>query len=1114
MAFRGSLDMEGRKPASRGGAAGQIQSGLVVLFLAVLAWAGGPARAPAADPTAEQVEFFEKRVRPVLAANCHACHSRKTKQKGNLVLDSRAGLLKGGDTGPAVAPGDPGRSLLVKAIGYADEPRMPPRGKLPDGQIADLRAWVEMGAPWPKEAEAGPAAVAAFDLAARRKHWSLQPLGEAAPPAVKDAAWPRNPVDRFVLARLEAAGLAPAPPADRRALLRRVTFDLTGLPPTPEEVDAFLRDPSPDAYERAVERLLASPAYGERWARHWLDLVRFAETSGHEFDPDISEAHGYRDYVIRAFNTDVPHDQFVLEHVAGDLLPEPRRHPAERLNESILGTGFWFLGESKHSPVEIRADGADRRDNQIDVFGKTFLGLTLACARCHDHKFDAVSTRDYYALAGYLQSSRYQRAFLDDPAVFAEPVRRLRQLRAEATALAVARSAAELDRRLAGLADALLAAAEDGEPSRKTLLAAARHNAGHPFAPWLALGDPAVRAPEKFAERRRRLAADRKARAARSAEAEARAVVFADFRRDGYRDWFVTGHAFGDGPSGVGDVVLRPDDPVPVRHLVGPGVAHSDLVSGRLQGALRSQTFTITKKHVLYHVAGKGGRVNLIIDGYQHLRTPIYGGLTFTADHGDRFAWHVQDVSMWLGLRAYVEVLDDGPGHVAVDRILFSDEGPPPEPPNGLLTRLLDDDTVTDAAGLARRYQALLRDVVGQWRDGRLAAAPDVADRVALLNALLEPDALPAGPSPPADSHAADRNRLLALMQQAAALEAGLPEPRRGLAMADGTGVDERVHVRGSHKILGEEVPRRFLEALAGVDQPAPASGSGRLELARRLAAPSDPLVPRVLVNRLWHHHFGAGIVASPDDFGVQGAQPTHPELLDWLAGEFVRSGWSVKHMHRLLVLSSTYRMASRPDVAADAADPQNKLLHRMPVRRLEAEAIRDAMLAASGRLDRRMYGRGPAPYLTEFMVGRGRPTASGPLDGDGRRSLYLNVRRNFLNPMFLAFDYPIPFTTMGRRGASSVPAQALALWNNPLGAQQAQRWAARVLAEPGRAPAERVREMYLTAYGRPPADAELADALAFLAEQGKEYGGPGDVRAWADLAHVLFNGKEFIFVN
>ena len=332
--------------------------------------------------------------------------------------------------------------------------------------------------------------------------------------------------------------------------------------------------------------------------------------------------------------------------------------------------------------------------------------------------------------------------------------------------------------------------------------------------------------------------------------------------------------------------------------------------------------------------------------------------------------------------------------------------------------------------------------------------------------------------------------------------------------MADGSGVNERIHIRGSTKNLGIDAPRQMLVAIAGDHQPEPAKGSGRLELAQRLLDGSDPLPTRVLVNRLWHHHFGKGIVASTDDFGIQGQRPTHPELLDWLATEFVKQGWSIKQMHRLMVLSSTYRMASQSDAQTEQLDPQNELWHRMPIRRLEAEAIRDAMLACSGRLDRTMYGPGPTPFLTEHMQGRGRPGSSGPLDGAGRRSIYLNVRRNFLHPMFLAFDYPIPFTTIGRRGVSNVPAQALTLLNNPFVIQQAEEWSKHVIADAKQSPRERIVAMYVTAFGRPPKDVEIKEALTFLEEQSKEYGKPGDPRSWADLCHVLFNVKEFIFVN
>jgi hypothetical protein len=549
---------------------------------------------------------------------------------------------------------------------------------------------------------------------------------------------------------------------------------------------------------------------------------------------------------------------------------------------------------------------------------------------------------------------------------------------------------------------------------------------------------------------------------------------------------------------------------MPVRRVCRDGLAHSGQVSGCLQGALRSKTFRLEKNHILYHLAGQGVRVNLIIDGYQRIQAPIYGGLTFYAQN-DRLYWAEQDVSMWKGHNAYIEFLDDGDGYIAVDRIVFADNAVPADAPNPLLTKLVEDLSVDTPTKLKERIQGLFREIIDQWQSGKLTTLDDRYERIDLLNALLSSEWTKEAAGNSEDQ--VDRDRLRSSLTRWQDIEKQLPTPRRVMAMTDGTGINERIFIRGNYKSLGEEAPRRFLQVLAGSDQAAPCSGSGRLELARRMVDPSNPLLSRVMVNRIWRHHFGEGIVRTPDDFGVQGQVPTHPELLDYLAGEFIRQGWSIKKMHRMMVLSSTYRMASHASAKAEVADPQNKLLHRMPIRRLEAECIRDAILAVSGRLDVKLYGPSVPPYLTEFMLGRGRP-ASGPLDGDGRRSLYIKVRRNFLTPMFLAFDYPIPFTTMGRRSVSNVPAQALALMNNPFVIQQAGLWANRILSEKDLTATQRIKGMYRSAYSREPSEVEIADALGFVDEQAKEYGKKDDPRAWTDLCHVMMNAKEFIFIN
>jgi hypothetical protein len=531
--------------------------------------------------------------------------------------------------------------------------------------------------------------------------------------------------------------------------------------------------------------------------------------------------------------------------------------------------------------------------------------------------------------------------------------------------------------------------------------------------------------------------------------------------------------------------------------------AHSGLVSSKLQGALRSPTFEITRPRIFYRLHGTGGQVRLVLNGLQLIRDPIYGRLQFEPG-GATPHWHEQDVSKWLGQRAYIEALDDGDAYVALERVVMSDAAPPPARPNRLVVNLLSDDSITAPAILADKYQALFARVLGDWLSGAAVPPGEAADRAAIVQWMLDE----AGHDDDGwrDALAALRSQCAALDERQSSLESKLVPPRRALALADGTAENERVFIRGNHKTLGDDVPRRFLEVLGGTRYAPPAQGSGRLELARQMVSPDNPLLARVAVNRLWHHHFGVGIVPSVDDFGAMGQPPTHPELLDYLATELVDHGWSLKHVHRLIVLSSTYRMSSRPQPESDRADPQNKLWHRRAVRRLEAEAIRDALLAVSGRLDVQMEGPGVMPYLTPYMTGRGRPAESGPLDGDCRRSIYLAVRRNFLPPLFAAFDYPTPFTTIGRRGTSNVPAQALAMMNNPLVVQHARHWAEHVVAQPRRSPEDRVREMFLTALGRPPDEGECAAALSYA-------GGSDDVQAWADLAHAIFNLKEFIFI-
>lgn len=1053
-------------------------------------------------------EYFEKKVRPLLAARCHECHG-PNKQKANLRLDSREAVLKGGDTGPAIVPGEPEQSLLVDAIRYGETYQMPPKSQLPADEIEVLVNWVRLGAPWgaDRPSATGAAQGGVFDLKARAGHWSLQPIAAPKAPEVADASWPINPIDHFVLAALERAGMQPAEAADRYALLRRVTYDLTGLPPTPDEIRSFVADRSPAAYARVVERLLDSPSYGERWARHWLDLVRFAETHGHEFDFDMPNAYRYRDYVVRALNADLPYDKFVIEHLAGDLLSPPRRNPLDGTNESIIGTGFFFFGEAKHSPVDVRQDEADRMDNQIDVLAKTFLGLTVSCARCHDHKFDAISTEDYYALAGYLQSSRYQQAFIDPPQMFERPVAELSAIEAERQEIARTFVREQAIAAVGGLAEALLEARSATAGPWREFLDLARKQPESAFHVWAVLADEDPNATQSFVERSRKLAKHLQARAQTAAAKEkaGETIMFADFSDKNYEPWRTTGWAFGSRPIPVGQWSPRTSFDCAPANFACAAAAHSGRLSERLQGTLRSPTFEISKPRIAYRLFGTGGRVRLVVDGLQLIRNPIYGGLEFSPKTVQPY-WHEQDVSKWIGHRAYIELLDEGNHWLALEKVVFCDQMPSEPKANPLLAAALGDERIASLESLARAYQDVCRRALDGWLAQSTLDRAESEANAGLVNDVLH---LPNVASAARADCPEQRARLVAVDEKQAALTRDLPTPRLAMAMADGTAEDQPVFIRGSHKTPGAVVPRRCLEVLGGTRFAPPTEGSGRLELAQQLVAENNPLVARVIVNRLWHHHFGAGLVRSPDDFGVMGQGPTHGELLDYLATMLKREGWSLKAIHRLIVLSRTYQMSSRTRAEADEADPQNKLWHRRNPRRLEAEAIRDGLLTVSGRLNSRTQGPSIMPHLTSYMTGRGRPAESGPLDGDGRRTLYLSVRRNFLSPMLQAFDYPTPFTTIGRRGTSNVPAQALTMMNNPFVREQAEIWARRVIA--GSSSMEtRVHEMYLAALGREPEPVEVEAALAFVRE-GEN--GQAAEHVWAELAHTLFNAKEFVFV-
>jgi hypothetical protein len=956
--------------------------------------------------SSKDLEFFERNIRPVLAQSCYECHSHQSKKlKGGLLLDSRASIMRGGESGAVIDSSIVENSPLLIAIHYQNvDLQMPPQSRLTESQIKNITRWVNLGLPWPDEPEPTPnrSQKSDFDIEKRKAgHWVWKAPAKQALPEVNQSDWVEEPIDAFLLHRLEKEGMSPAPTVGKRTLLRRIYLILTGLPPSPQQVDAFIEDDHPKAYEKVVDQLLGSVHYGEQWARHWLDLVRYAETMGHEFDYVIPNAWKYRDYVIRAFNEDIPFDSFAKEHIAGDLLKVARLRKDNGENESILGTGFYWLGQQVHSPVDIRMNQLDVLDNQIDVLTKSFQALTVTCARCHDHKFDAISTKDFYSIYGVVKSSRYQQSTLRPLDRIESTVKTLEGLQNEV-----------LNQFASNFSDVSQASSEFKELIKN--------------ADVTLLGDASI---------------------------------------DGFEDWLFSDEAMSFDPFvKPGTMVSRPGETSVV--LASREAIDSAKWSVALQGALRSRTFTISHRYLHVYASGKDSRVNVVVDNFNLIRAPIYGGLKKNLNH-EEAKWITFDLGMWEGHEAYVELKDTqhsdlsgggahGPnGWFSVETVLSSGNAQPPTLKRPLL-RLSQED---------------LSDVLVSKMDSYAQTS----------------DSIPLAPV--------------------------------AISMTDGNGVNESVFIRGNPKNLGEEAPRGFIEALSHIGNRS-IEGSGRLALAEHIASPDNPLTARVYVNRIWHHIFGIGLVPTVDDFGVLGQRPTHPELLDWLAVWFVNEGeWSTKKLIRMLVLSSAFQMDSKSSPEMDAKDEANNLLHKMRVRRLEGESIRDSLLKVSGQLDPKSYGPSEKIHLTSFMTGRGRPRESGPLDGANRRSIYVEVRRNFLSPFLITFDTPIPFTTFGKRSQSNVPAQSLVLMNDPFVIQQAEAWATKLQGLNISNEAKLIH-VYETALGRLPAEDETRSARQFLKEQKrvhlKNVNGPEEAgkKAWADLCHVLFNVKEFIYIH
>ena len=1056
----------------------------------------------AAEPPANGVDFFENNVRPLLIERCVDCHTGDEPESG-LSMDSLAQMLQGGLRGPAITIGKPEESLLIRALRHGEILKMPPKKKLSARLIADIATWIESGAPWPNTApiaitsnEPGRDEVTFTDE--QKAFWSFQPPKKPAQPAVKGQAWVQSPIDAFILRNLEVAGFQPAPAAIKRVLVRRATFDLLGLPPTPHEVDAFVADKSPQAFAKLIDRLLNSPRYGERWGRHWLDVARYADSNGLDENLAFANAHHYRDYVIAAFNKDKPLDWFVQEQIAGDLLVgqvcnlsfEDRLQTCptdwDAPYEGTVATGFLALGAkmlAEDDPVKMQMDIIDE---QVDTLGRAFLGLTFGCARCHDHKFDPIPTADYYSLAGIFKSTKTMENFnvvarwQEKPLASAEATAALDKHQKK-----IAAKQADIDK-LVSEANSLIL-----EEARRHvgdyLLAALRLKQVHDFISKVDTDE----ARPAFVSTHTQLVIE--------AETVARGNLVA--LTSGYGE-------------GIGIIA-------------GPG--------GKNEGELDIDVSVDGTYFVAARYAAQDSRpTQLLIDG-QLINSKALGEVTGSW-YPDTQRWFLQGTVSLVAGKHLVRLERDGPiPHV--DKIMLVDASQ--FGGGGELFAPLGDydpkpEFVEQWSEYLKKTKNDPKSPFVDWqgavarKDFVRALAAQYNERVTGSNEIAEPLAMvlndPEGPFKISDKieiyYTPETQKQLADLRAAKkALDDTMPKYPEAMAVSEGTIENIRVHIRGSHLTQGHQVPRR-VPRIFTVDESTPFSDdvSGRLELARWLTSDDHPLTARVIVNRIWQWHFGEGLVRSPDNFGTLGLRPTHPELLDWLAVHFVDSGWSIKELHRTIMLSSAYQMSTAFDPQAMAVDPENKHWWRFNRRRMEAEGIRDSILAVSAQLDLSMGGS-ILPTANRAYV-----TSTANVDPvayqTNRRSIYMPVVRSALYEVFQAFDFAEPSVPAGKRQSTTVAPQALFMMNSKIVADATRALAEQLLENESSDNAARVAAAYRTAYGRTPAEAELQRALSFVEAYTKSLiakeTAPDEarVKAWQSLCRVILSANEFIYVE
>ncbi len=1054
---------------------------------------------------------FVREVQPILEHHCYACHGEK-KQKSGLRLDVKAAAFKGGDKhAPDLVAGNAKQSPLIRFVtSKNDDERMPPKGAgLSAVEITTLTRWIDEGAAWPD-------GVDRVKVEDRRDHWSFKPVTRPAPPNPKNQHWPRNEVDRFILARLEQEGLKPAPEADRVTWLRRVSFDLTGLPPTPEQVATFVKDRRRDAFERIVDELLASPRYGERWAQHWLDVVRYADTHGFEVNTERPNAWPYRDYVIGAFNNDTPYDRFIREQIAGDALDK------DAATGFLVTASVLLSGQIGADDVSKRLARQDSLDEIVVNTGQTFLGLSVGCARCHDHKFDPISARDYYSMQAFFAGVEYEDRELRTPEALAR--------RREAESLK--QNVAEIEKELAQFEPLARVGSIPGRPinprrneeSFPPLVAKfvrfTIHDAN--LHPTLGLIEPCVDEFEIFSD-------EPTPRNVALASHGTKVTASGSRVSDNHRLEHINDGKYGNSHSWMADeagrgwVLFELPEAVRIGKInwgrdregnftdrlataytleAGPSLeAMTRLVAvlpprPAINASMNTDRFAPVKARRLRFTIKETNNLEPCIDELEVFDTEARNvalasagtKVTSSGDTvvADRHELRQINDGLYGNSRSWMST-EKGRGWVVLE---FSEER--------MIERVVwgRDREGKFSDRLATNYVVEIAAAAGDW-----ITVADSADRRAAVPGENKPK--PATFST-AGLSAEETKKAHALLGERKALEVKIAATAGQMAFAGKFRKPDNIHLlnRGDPEQPKEEVTPAVLSAIGNLKLAQDtAEQQRRLALADWIASPDNPLTARVMVNRIWQGHFGIGLVETSSDFGHNGAKPSHPELLDWLATKFVCSGWSVKQLHRLIVLSATYRQSARLDPVGAARDVDVRLLWRFPSRRLESEPIRDSMLAVSGQLNRKMGGRG-----FDLFNNRGGLSGFNPVEsfkGVGlRRMIYAHKVRREREAVFGAFDCPDAGQSTARRRESTTPIQALNLFNSRFTLEQADAFAARVKTEVGDDTTKQIRRAYQLALGRDPNSAEQADAKPVVSAYGL-----------TTLCRALFNSNEFLFL-